>query len=432
MKKFTVLALAAALAIPAFAVAPQAKSMKSAEAQLSTMAPMQLGEVKAQRVKANKSINAVSDLFGLFETSYIWGLKSDDPFGGVICPMVKEGELPNEVLFNGLPYSDIDLKATVDLSAKTVTFQKQDLFFNTNYNEMVVLQPERWSDDGQSTTQVDKLVGHIQDDGTILFDQMDCMTFRISQGYFFFIYAIEMKPVNFFEFNSAEWAEAGNAEFTDNYLNNLFVEEYQVTAPQTLKCFVKHGSDNKVIAFENPYATEDFSVINPGAQLNMPINGYYVIDMTNEECVLLQPYVGTGMYANFGSEEQDDYQQVFCYNDEAKYVLMNGFDYQDVIDEYGAVGIPLSNYNSSNSTATIMNLWFGPSTNPIGSYWFGEDADVWLQFVLPDISGIDGVEVNENAPVRYFNLQGMEVVNPVKGQLVIKTQGNKAQKVIVK
>lgn len=47
-----------------------------------------------------------------------------------------------------------------------------------------------------------------------------------------------------------------------------------------------------------------------------------------------------------------------------------------------------------------------------------------------DINGVEEVAVESNAPVVYYNLQGMEVKNPAEGQLLIKKQGAKATKVI--
>lgn len=38
----------------------------------------------------------------------------------------------------------------------------------------------------------------------------------------------------------------------------------------------------------------------------------------------------------------------------------------------------------------------------------------------------------ESNPVRYFNLQGVEIANPEKGQVVIMRQGNKSQKIVVR
>lgn len=49
---------------------------------------------------------------------------------------------------------------------------------------------------------------------------------------------------------------------------------------------------------------------------------------------------------------------------------------------------------------------------------------------LPEV-GVESIAVDENAPVHYYNLQGVKVNNPANG-LYIKVQGNKATKVLVK
>ncbi|MDE7351408.1 MAG: hypothetical protein K2N25_10085, partial [Muribaculaceae bacterium] len=46
-------------------------------------------------------------------------------------------------------------------------------------------------------------------------------------------------------------------------------------------------------------------------------------------------------------------------------------------------------------------------------------------------SAVENVAIDENAPVEYYNLQGVRVANPENG-LYIKRQGNKATKVLVK
>ena len=46
-------------------------------------------------------------------------------------------------------------------------------------------------------------------------------------------------------------------------------------------------------------------------------------------------------------------------------------------------------------------------------------------------SGIDEIDIDmENAPVEYFNLQGMRIHNPQNGQIVICRQGSKSLKII--
>ena len=50
---------------------------------------------------------------------------------------------------------------------------------------------------------------------------------------------------------------------------------------------------------------------------------------------------------------------------------------------------------------------------------------------LPE-TGINDVVVDENAPVEYFNLQGVRVANPERGGIYIRRQGTNVAKVLVK
>ena len=49
---------------------------------------------------------------------------------------------------------------------------------------------------------------------------------------------------------------------------------------------------------------------------------------------------------------------------------------------------------------------------------------------VPSTSVTD-VEIDENAPVEFYNLQGVRVANPENG-LFIRRQGNKVEKVFIK
>ncbi|MDE6270531.1 MAG: hypothetical protein K2M12_06735 [Muribaculaceae bacterium] len=58
-------------------------------------------------------------------------------------------------------------------------------------------------------------------------------------------------------------------------------------------------------------------------------------------------------------------------------------------------------------------------------------ANIKVEKYAPVQDGITNVVVDENAPVEYFNLQGVRVANPESG-LYIRRQGNKTTKVIIK
>ena len=50
---------------------------------------------------------------------------------------------------------------------------------------------------------------------------------------------------------------------------------------------------------------------------------------------------------------------------------------------------------------------------------------------ISGITGVDGIEADENAPVEYYNLQGVRVASPEKGLYIVK-QGNKVEKRFIK
>ncbi len=64
----------------------------------------------------------------------------------------------------------------------------------------------------------------------------------------------------------------------------------------------------------------------------------------------------------------------------------------------------------------------------------GENITVTKIDLVPEKEptvGIDNVAIDENAPVEYYNLQGVKVANPANGIYVVR-QGNKVSKVLVK
>ena len=59
------------------------------------------------------------------------------------------------------------------------------------------------------------------------------------------------------------------------------------------------------------------------------------------------------------------------------------------------------------------------------------DANNYIISILEDVSsGIEEIGVDANAPVEYYNLQGVKVANPENG-IFIKKQGNKTTKVVL-
>jgi hypothetical protein len=83
------------------------------------------------------------------------------------------------------------------------------------------------------------------------------------------------------------------------------------------------------------------------------------------------------------------------------------------------------NTKYDKTTGIVTDSLYGDTTG----------AEIDFQFALPEAlkatTGISDINVNENAPVEYFNLQGVRVNNPENG-IYIRRQGQKVQKVVVK
>lgn len=91
---------------------------------------------------------------------------------------------------------------------------------------------------------------------------------------------------------------------------------------------------------------------------------------------------------------------------------------------------------AADGTATITNtnvnktLAFDPNYNSYGSYSEVGDRELPKLYVGKG----DGIAeiATEEAPVEYFNLQGVRISEPAAGQIVIRRQGNKVSKIYVK
>ena len=87
--------------------------------------------------------------------------------------------------------------------------------------------------------------------------------------------------------------------------------------------------------------------------------------------------------------------------------------------------------------ADDTKVWvgFGKSTNSPTQYW-NPFADIRLEWYDENAeSGVDSIaldtEIDENAPVEYFNMQGVRVAEPTTGLYIVR-QGNKVSKQLIR
>lgn len=79
------------------------------------------------------------------------------------------------------------------------------------------------------------------------------------------------------------------------------------------------------------------------------------------------------------------------------------------------------------------SVWmYFPQYKQDSVYYNGEQTESGYLELPTDDSGVADVVIDENAPVEYYNLQGVRIANPAQGELVITRQGSKATKSIIR
>mgnify|MGYP004447027109 CR=1 FL=1 len=86
-----------------------------------------------------------------------------------------------------------------------------------------------------------------------------------------------------------------------------------------------------------------------------------------------------------------------------------------------------------SNTYTLPEDYTGPAYYMLAKNVSGEYSIVATKtFNVLKPAGIDTVSADDNAAVEYFTLQGVKVTNPTPGTLVIRRQGTKVEKLLVK
>lgn len=90
--------------------------------------------------------------------------------------------------------------------------------------------------------------------------------------------------------------------------------------------------------------------------------------------------------------------------------------------------------DGSKAASIQVTLCHSAKANLTGKYAVKFDAntgELTLTAKESISTGVEGIEADDNAPVEYFNMQGVRVENPENG-IFIRRQGNKVSKVVVK
>lgn len=240
----------------------------------------------------------------------------------------------------------------------------------------------------------------------------------------------------------SSWTTAGGATFETSWFNNM----PGITGIEPYKVNYQVNSENPdMIRILNPFGPE-----TPYGKFNQALcEGSLIIDLSVPECVnvyqaSLLPVLYTmndeAIYAAVGnfSGFMNDGEVLYPGNITGSSVFYDLFPVETVMQEILKYDPEYQFSTFEDNTITITDPCFGKSLIPQVLYtgWAVSETESYNidpVIITLDTTGIGSINGEDsNAPVKYYNIQGMEISNPEKGQLVIKKQGSKTQKYIVK
>lgn len=457
MKKiYSTIALASLLVASASAASPMVAGLEKsldyqAQSLQKNLQPVVGSAVKEQKNVSTRAITSVDDICQPYDVpEWMYMLQGDAPIKDISFNITKaEG---NSVFLqcNYLDGSCEPLLATFNPANQTLTIKTDDnqgLYNSPQHGPLglemsqIEWDPTPNADGTYNGKWVDKasVTVEISNDGKINFSDIALMWKWTDKGsYTFGAGRFVLTPFEYFTYNAAEWVEVGNASYTDGFFAPILSQATPADLTNEVPCYASK-LESGVFLLMNPYGVGIWPQV-----FDRETTGYIRFDISNPDCVTMTPLVPSGAWIDYSeAEDGSDLQQFFLFNREGLR-FYNGMSTESMVEEAEEAMDPfketladyLSSYDEDTNTVNFINCFFGQTDAPLSDYtWVDSNRQPYkltAKVVLPDLSGVNDIITDSNAPVKYFNLQGMEVANPEAGQLVIKKQGRKSTKLIAK
>ena len=227
------------------------------------------------------------------------------------------------------------------------------------------------------------------------------------------------------------WVEAGTAQFADAWmLPAANVDPAQYAYEVAVE---KNENIEGMYRLVNPYLNSPMSNNDAKAE------GFIAFSIADPEFVPVVPL----SYCGFTAALSGGTTASLLPTNLEGYFLYLGDNYtkEDIIAGLSTEDEPFvpSSFDDATGTVTLKNCRWATTNEPTKNYVWSVSAtesavqEGWIKF--DNWAGINGVTAvdNENAPVEYYNLQGMRINNVENNPgLYIRKQGDKATKVYVK
>lgn len=495
-KVYAMLALALGLGLSATAAPKlEVKKVQAANKEtMSAAAPLYDGSAVSHKVRANgpaKAFAGPADLVGLKEWSGIKMFANKQTEDGYvlngeqsdICyvqdPVIDPDD-PNigQVTVANFPVSGLAMNMEINIAEKTATVINGDFvgtlpsgtstidvyIFVRKHTGIAQNEEGLWRYK-ETPTEVDEAVGKILDDGSISFEgyTLAASTPEVAaQGKYYQMLNTANIVFKAAQFNTpveSEYVYRGLGEYKDPYFAPLFNNPSIVPVNKKAEIYTKWANGSIMVGVKNPYKQVPATITQNGQTETLDdfwkASGLMYENATGDGWLLLQVFqndkfkaypgvtailemVPSGMVQDLSEDEDgSDLQEYYLYNTEG-YDLYTGGEDMLLAQLESWEEIQGMHYTAlEGNVISIYNPGFGRGVNPTMGAWWVDVTDVVGSLTLPegwnDFSGIESVAGDDvNAPVKYYNLQGIELAAPVKGQLVIKKQGNKTVKFIAK
>lgn len=403
MKKFYSLALAVAAGSMALsAQAPQKAAQLNAED-----APVAVAETSASTTlfKAPQKVDGATSIFAEYIYCFKSFLGGEAGNGSQKLLKIEKGE-GNAVTISGL-YSTAVAQGTYNESDQTIHIPRQILVQNEQKTVVGVLEVFDWSGQNPVPTK-DEIVLKYNGGVLSLPNQFTIIGLGSHDGsldgnfrnsYYF------LAGGNFFLDKASGFQKLGDTQFTNNFFCPMFGKK---DVPVNVSVY-KSSTNGNIFLVEGA-----FKALDPNAV------GQMIIDATNPKIVRV-PVQSSGITAT------DRGMTWYC---SVTAAAVDETDLNAAISQLGGGGVTSTGDKIEFTKNACRFNWTEYADND--GKWFYSSSTSACTLNLPGEAGIeDVISDSENAPVEYFNLQGVKIQNPAEGQIVIRRQGSKVTKVVM-
>lgn len=439
MKKFYTLALGAIFAFSASAqVLTAEKANRCHEQQDNKVAKVINIEGLSHKTKAPAKIAAsAADVAGNYKITYYVELVGMDGWYSQEMT-VSEGTAASTVVLD-IPYENSGYDFTLSLTG-TVNALTGEITFKADQPSGVddaTISLEHW--DGSNYVSVSSITATYT--GTSIdFDEDDAIGLLTSDDnyYTFFDFITMTKIIDDPNADPNEgWTSLGNATFVDPWVIPGFGENPE-DYPWEVE-LQQNDADKNVYRLVDPYAGSNC----PVASLNSSTatHGYIQFNVEDPDHVYFDIVEAGFANPNLGITE------LYCYNSLGWAIAYFSFQYtpsyivqalgDDLVYTTFKNGVVTLGSKEAEDGSVMYDACFGIQGNKVACYKWTDKEDNPLAMLgsitFPGAAGVDVIEAEDaDAQVKYYNLQGVQVAEPVAGQLVIRVQGEKATKMVVR